>query len=158
MVNTKASPLWLLLPVLLLALFLAACSADGDMDHDDMESMGDMDHDDMENMDDMDHGDSDRVPNEGRTVRIVAPAAGAIFDRGADVVVEVETENFTLGTEENHWHVYVDGQSFGMVMGSNTDQVLRNLEPGTHEIEVRLSISTHEELEEGAAVTITVTE
>ena len=45
-----------------------------------------------------------------------------------------------------------------MVMGSNHDQVLRGLEPGEHEIGVFMSIETHEQLEDGDSVTITVEE
>ena len=45
---------------------------------------------------------------------------------------KIDTENFELGVDDNHWHVYVNGESFGMVMGTNTDQVIRNL--GQHEL------------------------
>jgi hypothetical protein len=121
---------------------------------------------------DMDHGDAEhdeehahdegaeviRVPNQGATISLVAPADGATFKSGEEVVVEIEVENIDLGDSGNHWHIYVDGSSWGMIMGGNTDEVLRGLESGTHEIAVYLSIETHEELEEGDSVTITIEE
>lgn len=99
----------------------------------------------------------ERVPNNGASIHILSPADGATFNAGDEVTVEVKVENFTLG-EGNHWHVYVDGSSWGMVMGENTDDTLRGLEPGEHEISVYLSIDTHEELEDGDAITIVVEE
>lgn len=170
---------WLVLALLFTALFLAACSSAGgtepaadeetmeemeDMDHEDME---DMDHEDMENMDhedmeDMDHEHEDehnRIPNEGgATISIISPEDGTTFGTLDQVLIEVEVENFELGVNDNHWHVYVDGVSFGMVMGGNTDQALPGLEPGEHEVSVFLSIGTHEEYEDGDSVTIIVNE
>jgi len=150
--------------VLLMTLFLAAaCNSSGseepaasetptteamDTDHE-----GHMDHE---------HDDSemhDRIPNEnGAAVHIIAPADGDTFTYGDQVIVEIETENFDITQEGYHWHVYVDGKSWGMVMGGNTDQPLNGMEPGEHEISVFLSIPTHEEYQDGDSVTITVGE
>lgn len=102
-----------------------------------------------------DHEQADRLPNDGAIVRIVSPEAGATLT-GTEVVVEIETENFALGEDGRHWHVYVDGESMGMVGGGATDYALRGLVPGEHEISVYLGLGTHEELEEGATVTITL--
>ena len=99
-----------------------------------------------------------RVPNNGSVIRIVSPADGAEIEVGSDIVVEVETENFELGEEGRHWHIFVDGQSRGMIMGHDFDEVLRGLEPGEHEIATTMSIDTHEELEEGDSITITIVE
>jgi hypothetical protein len=104
-----------------------------------------------------DHEHGDRLPNEGAVVRIVSPADGETI-AGGEVVVEIETENFVLGEDGQHWHVYLDGESSGMVGGGDTEYVLRAVEPGEHTIEVYLGLGTHEELEDGASVTITVTE
>lgn len=148
--------------LLLGAFLITACntadstSSDDHMDH---ENMDDMEHEEMEDPD-HDHSDhaDDRIPNEGgAAIRIVSPADGDTFAAGEQVIVEVAVENFELG-DNNHWHVYVDGTSWGMVMGGNADQPLNGLEPGEHEISVYLSIDTHEEYEDGDAITITVTE
>ena len=114
-------------------------------------------------MEEMEHDDHDleviRIPNEnGAAIRITSPEDGATFSAGEQVVVEVEVENFDLGVNGNHWHVYIDGSSWGMVMGENTDQPLSGLEPGEREISVFMSIDTHEEYEDGDSVTITVAE
>jgi len=102
------------------------------------------------------HDGEATIPNNGAIVRITAPADGAVFKQGEDIVVEIETENFPLGENGNHWHVYVDDESFGMIVGGDLDQVLRGLEPGEHEISASLSNGEHQELEDGAQITITV--
>lgn len=107
-------------------------------------------------MDGMEPGGTGRVPNNGAEVRIVAPAAGADIQHGSDVVVEIETDNFDLGTDGNHWHIFVDGQSRGMITGVDYDEVIRGLEPGVHQLGAYLSNGAHEELAEGAMITITV--
>jgi hypothetical protein len=96
------------------------------------------------------------LPNNGAVIELVAPADGDVFGTADEVLVEVETENFDLAAVGNHWHVYVDGASYGMIVGGDTDHALRNLAPGEHEISVYLSTETHEELEDGDAVTITI--
>jgi hypothetical protein len=52
----------------------------------------------------------------------------------------------------------VDGETYGMVVGENYRQVLRGLTPGEHEISAYLGLGTHEELEDGSVITITVNE
>ncbi|MCA9918932.1 MAG: hypothetical protein KC445_13315 [Anaerolineales bacterium] len=145
---------WLVFTLLLTGLFLAACSSS----EDSMENMDDMDHSEMEHMD-HDHSETPaRIPNEGgASITITSPQAGDTFKTTDQVIVEVDVQNFELGTE-NHWHVYVDGTSYGMVMGGNTDQALPGLEPGEHEVSVFLSIATHEEYEDGDSVMIVVEE
>ena len=138
---------WLVLMMIVAGLFLAACSSSEDA----ME--------DMDGMEEMDHAETpDRIPNEGgASITITSPQAGDTFNTLDQVIVEVEVENFELGGN-NHWHVYVDCTSYGMVMGGNTDQALPGLEPGEHEISVFLSIETHEEYEDGDSVMIVVEE
>jgi len=99
-----------------------------------------------------------RVPNNGATVKIVSPTTGANVQKGTQVILEIETTHFDMSDEGNHWHVYVDGQSWGMVTGGNMDQPLTGLSAGEHDIGVYLSIDTHEELEEGDHITIVVSE
>lgn len=115
-------------------------------------------HDDEHSHEGDDHEKSARVPNDGAIVRIIAPTDGATFQRGEDIVVEIQVENFDLNAEGNHWHLYVDGSMLSMVAGGVTKSVLHDLEPGQHELEVYLGLPDHKELEEGAKITITVTE
>ncbi len=101
---------------------------------------------------------SARVPNDGAVIRLVSPTDGVSFASGEDVVVEVEVENFDLTAEGNHWHLYVDGSVLSMISDGTTKSVIHALEPGEHLIEAYLGLPTHEELEEGASATITVSE
>ena len=172
---------WTILLLLIAGMLLAACSSAGgtepaaddeNMESMDDEEMEDMEHDDemegMEHDDDMEHeGDDDhehgddveRIPNEGgATITILSPEDGATFSTLDQIIVDVEVENFELGVDGSHWHVYVDGTSFGMVMGGNTDQPLPGLESGEHEISVFLAIGTHEEYQDGDSVTVVVEE
>ena len=87
---------------------------------------------------------------------IVSPQDRAVFASESEVKIEIETESFTLGDEGQHWHLYVDDQPGRMIMGKINDAVLRDLEPGQHEISAYLSNGSHQDLEEGAAVTIMV--
>ncbi len=168
MIN-KNNPIrfWLLIALLLGGLFLAACSSSGgaepavedtvteDEDHED----ADHEHEEDEDHEHDENEAHDRIPTEGgATISITSPEDGATFNTLDQVLVEVTVENFDLGEDGNHWHVYVDGVSYGMVMGGNTDQALPGLEPGEHEISVFMSIGSHEEYEDGDSVMIMVEE
>lgn len=148
---------WLMIGLLVAGLFLAACtSSGGDEPAANDTSMDDMDHEDMDHEHEEEHN---RIPTEGGAkITITSPEDGATFSTLDQVLVEVAFEDFELGENENHWHVYVDDVSYGMVMGGNTDQALPGLEPGEHEISVFMSISTHEEYEDGDSITIVVEE
>jgi hypothetical protein len=141
--------------ILLFALIFTACNGNPSVDFVDEESS------EMEEMSDThEHEEGDhppRVPNEGRIIRIISPESMSSFAASEQILVEIETENFELG-DGNHWHVYIDGASWGMVTGNNTDQPLVGLEPGEHEIAVFLSIESHEELEDGDDIMVTITE
>jgi hypothetical protein len=152
-----------LLLVLSIAL-LAACSSSSsdstsepateEMEHE--EDMEEMEHDeDMEHEEgEMEHGE--RVPNDGAVIRILSPEDEATFSEGTDIVIEVDVEGFALGEDGQHWHVYVDGTSWLMVVGGDTSDVLRGIEPGDHEVEVVLANGQHQDLEEGDTIHITV--
>lgn len=130
-----------------------------EMEHDDDE----MDHSEMEDMEhdhaDHDHGDDQaRIMNEGALIEITSPATGDTFTVGEQVLVEVDVENFELGVDGSHWHVYVNGDSWGMVLGGNEDQPLTGLPAGQHMIETYLANGDHEELMQGDSVMIVVEE
>jgi hypothetical protein len=98
-----------------------------------------------------------RIPNVGgATIHIQSPANGDMIPFGEDVPVEVEVANFNLDDGGNHWHIYVDGELAGMVVGGDLVQVLSGLEPGEHEISVYLSNGNHEEFEEGDSIMLVV--
>jgi len=129
----------------------------GSNDEDTVEQNNDEEHAAEHDSDEEhEHDGEATIPNNGAVVRIMAPADGAVFKVGDDIVVEIVAENFVLGEDGNHWHVFVDDQSFGMIVGGDLDQVVRGLEPGEHEISAYLSNGEHQELEDGAQITITV--
>lgn len=153
---------WMLILTAVL-LLVAGCNASGSQDSAAGETHNDDSHDATDHASGEEpHDESEphgRIPNEnGAAIRIVSPADGDTFQHGDQIVVEVETENFDLSQEGYHWHVFVDGNSWGMIMGGSASHVLNGVEPGEHEISAYLSIPTHEEYEDGDAVTITVEE
>jgi hypothetical protein len=97
-----------------------------------------------------------RVPNNGAKIELLSPQDGAAYKLGEEVTVRIATQNFELAQEGNHWHIFVNGKSYSMIMGDMTEARLPDLPAGKYEISVYLSIGTHEELEEGSAVIITV--
>lgn len=145
-------------------LALAACgssvaepAADESMEEMDHDNMDDMDHDDM----DHEHSDDEavnRIPNEGNSVEILTPADGATFANGEDLLVEVAFENFDYGVDGNHWHIYLNDVSYGMVVGLNTSETVRGLEPGEYELLVVMANGDHIEYEDGDMIHITVEE
>ena len=151
--------LWLILALLVAGLFLAACSSAGGSEPAADETMESMDDEDMEDTDHEHEDEVERIPNEGgASIAITSPANGDSFSTLDQIIVDVDVENFELGVDGSHWHVYVDGVSFGMVMGGNTDRALPGLDPGEHEIAVFLSLGTHEEYQDGDSVTVVVEE
>lgn len=136
--------------VFALALF-PACSASSSGNDGSMEEEGEhMEEGEHE------HTEVERIPNEGATIHILVPDDGSSFAEGEDIVVEVEVENFALGEDGNHWHIYIDGTSWGMVTGGDTDQALRGVEPGERLIETYLAGGDHIELEDGDAIMVVV--
>lgn len=167
--NLKLNGKLILFVVLLFTFVLAGCGSAAatetlSEDMEEMELGDEMEHEDGEM--EMEEGGHDhdegadvaRIPNDGGVISIQSPADGASFAANESVPVEVAVANFALGNEGSHWHVYVDGVSWGMIVGGDTSHVLQGIEPGEHLVEVYLALGTHEELEEGDTITITVTE
>ena len=140
----------------------AACSSSTPEAENEMESgeMEEMEHEEgdehTEEEHQEEHKDQERVANDGSTIVITSPDTGAAFGTGEEVTVEVEVEQFALGEDGNHWHVYVDGTSWGMVVGGRTTETLRGLESGLHKVEVYLTGGDHIELQDGDTIDITV--
>jgi copper(I)-binding protein len=133
-----------------------------EMGHDEEHS--DEDHADHDH-DDEDHADHDHdehqmemktIPNNGAVITILAPANGATFDHHDHITIEVATENFDLSQDGNHWHIYLNDEAHEMVEGGATSYDLHDLEAGEYVVKVTMSNADHDELEEGASVTITV--
>lgn len=160
---------WLLLAFLLLGVAVSCATTGGDEpaagdgmemmdDHDNSHNNGGgegHDHDD----DGHAHDEVERVDNDGAVVRIVRPAEEVFtMKAGEELIVEVEVEGFALGVDGNHWHVYIDGASWGMITGGDTDTALRGIEPGEHKVEVYLAGGDHIDLREGDGFLLVVEE
>ena len=152
------------LGVLGFSLLLVGCNAAGSGDEPAMED-GEMEHGEgMEHNGEHEHdseheheGSEERIPNpNGAAIQILSPANGDTFSANDELLVEVNVDNFALGEDDNHWHVYVDGTSWGMVTGGNLDQPLRGLEPGMHEISVFIAGGDHIEFMQGDAIMVRV--
>ena len=157
--NMKKNLLLSLLLIFSLLLF-AACSGDsGSNSNEEEHAMEEGEHEmDHEMEHEMEHEHSDeRIANpDGASITILSPADEATFAEGEEIIVEVQVDNFELGENDNHWHVYVDGSSWGMVMGGNTSQALNGVDAGEHLIEVYLAGGDHIEFEEGDSIHVTV--
>jgi hypothetical protein len=150
--SNKRLPKKLFLSLLLVfSLFLFAACSGSETENTNEEHSEEEEHGEHE------HDTNERIANpDGAAITILSPADGATFAEGDEVLVEVEVENFALGEDGKHWHIYVDGTSWGMVMGENTSEALRGLEAGTHEIETFIAGGDHIEFEDGDSITITV--
>ncbi len=150
----KQTKILTLLLALFLLLFAAACgraTSGGDATDEHDNGLTSDEHED-----EAEHEEEARVPNNGAVIQIISPAEGATFSSSDSIVVEVEVTNFTLGENGNHWHVTVDGVSYGMVTGTANDTILRGLEPGEHLIEAILANGEHQDLQDGDSITITI--
>ena len=148
---------------ILLVLFIAAfaaCSSSSDEDETEHETESgeteEVEHEEGDEHDEEEHEDQERVANDGSSIVITSPETGATFGTGEEVTVDVEVQQFALGEDGNHWHVYVDGTSWGMVVGGRTTETLRGLESGLHKVEVYLTGGDHVELQDGDTIDITV--
>jgi ABC-type Fe3+-hydroxamate transport system substrate-binding protein len=165
--NAKKNLRLSLFLILSLILF-AACSSDSSSNTNSEET--NTNSEEMEHSDEGEHimeegtehemeheHDEERIANpDGAAITILTPEDGATFKTGDEVIVEVQVDNFALGENDNHWHVYVDGTSWGMVMGGNTSQSLQGIEAGEHEIATYLAGGDHIEFEDGSTIHIVV--
>lgn len=103
-----------------------------------------------------DSHEESRSPNNGSTVILISPIEGQIFESGEHITIAIEVNNFELSVNEGHWHLYIDGESEGMVTHGKTEVIIKELPEGKHTISAFLTQFTHVELEKGATVTITV--
>ena len=99
-----------------------------------------------------------RLPNEGgASILIVSPASSSVHPEGREIEVVVAVENFELGDEaNNHWHIFVDGENWGMIFGEETSHNLFGLTPGEYEISVYLANNEHLEYADGDSILLTV--
>ena len=157
--NMKKRLLLSLFLILGLTLF-AACSSDSGSTSEEEEHASEHEEEGENAMEDLEHEhDEERIPNpDGAAITILSPADGATFAEGEEIIVEVQVDNFEVGVEGSHWHVYVDGASWGMVMGGNLSQSLNGVEPGEHLIATYLAGGDHIEFQDGASIHVTVEE
>ena len=99
-----------------------------------------------------------RLPNEnGASILIVSPASSSVHPEGRAIELVVAVENFALGGEaNNHWHIYLDGENWGMIFGEQTSYELFGVTPGEHEISVYLANNEHVEYADGDTILLTV--
>ena len=127
--NIFSSNLFITILLVLLLVTFAACSsssseseAENEMESGEMEEMEHEEGDEhSEEEHEKEHTEEERVANDGATIAVTAPESGTTYGSGEEVTIEVLVEQFTLGEEGNHWHVYVDGTSWGMVVGDRTE-------------------------------------
>jgi hypothetical protein len=86
------------------------------------------------------------------SIQIVEPAdSGVVY--GSQLAVTVETDNFEINSEGNHWHIWVDGQLQMMLYGPTA---VINVAPGTHEVCAIMSDANHVDLGLPAGIRLTV--
>ena len=101
----------------------------------------------------------ERLSNDGASILIVSPASSSVHPAGREIEIVISAENFELGGEaNNHWHIYVDGESWGMIFGGETSHKLFGVAPGEHEVSVYLANAEHVEYEEGDSIRLVVEE
>lgn len=100
--------------------------------------------------------DMNKAPNDGRVISILAPETGTEIEAGKMIMVKIDTENFDITAEGNHWHLYVDGELHTMVEDGSSEIMLHDLSAGEHMIMTTLADESHVEYEDGAMVTIMV--
>ncbi len=86
------------------------------------------------------------------SIRIIEPTDNGVV-YGTQLAVTVETDNFEINSEGNHWHIWVDGQLQMMLYGPTA---IINVAPGTHEVCAIMSDVNHVDLGLPAGVTLTI--
>ncbi|KAA3642962.1 MAG: hypothetical protein DWQ07_20785 [Chloroflexi bacterium] len=104
-------------------------------------------------------GEPERLPNNSASILIVSPASSSVHPEGREIEVVVAVDNFELGGgTNNHWHIYVDGENWGMIFGEETSHMLFGVPLGEHEVSVYLANNEHVEYEEGDSILINIEE
>jgi hypothetical protein len=86
------------------------------------------------------------------SIQIVEPAdSGVVY--GSQLAVTVQTDNFEINSDGNHWHIWVDGQLQMMLYGPTA---VINVAPGTHEVCAIMSDANHVDLGSPAGIRLTV--
>lgn len=86
------------------------------------------------------------------SIRIVKPLGSDVV-YGSQVSVSVETQNFELNADGQHWHIWVDGQLVMMVYGPTA---LIDVAPGAHEICAIMGDANHADLGIPAGIAVSV--
>ncbi len=84
-------------------------------------------------------------------IRITQPTTSVIY--GDTVTIAVETTNFDITAEGNHWHLWINGQLQGMVYQPTA---IIDLAPGTYQICATMGNTNHLDIGIPAAIEITV--
>jgi hypothetical protein len=90
-------------------------------------------------------------PNAPR-IRIVDPVDNGVV-YGSKLTVAVQTENFEINTNAQHWHLWVNGQLQTMVYGPG---VSVDLAPGVYQVCVILGNSNHQDVGIPDGITVTL--
>ncbi len=75
------------------------------------------------------------------TVRIIEPTTDVVY--GSAVTISIQTHNFDVNVEGQHWHLWINGQLQGMVYQPTA---VIDLEPGTYTVCVSLGNSQHADI------------
>jgi hypothetical protein len=93
----------------------------------------------------------DTGPN-APVIRIAAPSAGEVV-YGDQLAVTVETENFDINSNGQHWHLWVDGQLQVMMYGPTA---IVNVAPGEHQVCAIMGNNDHADLGRPAGIIVNV--
>jgi len=75
------------------------------------------------------------------SVRIVQPTTDVIY--GGTVTIQIQTKNFDVNADGQHWHLWVNGTLTGMVYQPTA---IIDLAPGTYTLCASLGNSTHADI------------
>ena len=85
------------------------------------------------------------------TVRLVQPTTDTVY--GSTVTIQIQTNNYDVNANGQHWHLWVDGTLTGMVYQPTA---IIDLTPGTHTVCVSLGNSQHADIGMPDGIRLTV--
>lgn len=85
------------------------------------------------------------------TIELTSPTVGTIY--GSAVTVKIQANNFDVTSEGRHWHLWVNGQLYGMVYQPTA---IIDLTPGTYTLCVSLGNTQHADIGMPDGVRVTV--